>query len=427
MLPSFDPGRPFAEQLDRQDPLARFRDRFYLQPGVIYLDGNSLGLASRDAEASLLLVVADWKEQAVEGWTGGERPWFYLAERLGAMQAELVGASPEEVLVTGTTTTNLHTLAAGFYRPQGRRSKIVALAAEFPSDIYALKSHLQLHGLDPAEHLVLVESADGRTVDEGQLIAALTEDVALLVHSAVLYGSGQLLDVARIAAAARQQEIPMGLDLSHAAGSVPVRLTDWGVDFAYWCSYKYLNGGPGATGALFVHRRHFGRAPGLAGWFGNTKATQFRMALEFDPAATAGAWQISTPTVLSSGPLLGSLELFREAGMANLRAKSLRLTEYLMRLTDHYLAPLGCRVGTPREPDRRGGHVAVEHPEAAAICRALRAHGVVPDFRPPAIIRLAPVPLYNSFAEVWQAVQVFGQIVAAGEHHRYAADPGAVS
>jgi len=408
-----------AATLDQHDDLADLRARFYLKPGEIYLDGNSLGLASVDAERELLNALQDWKDHGVEGWTRGERSWFYLAERLGALQAPLVGARPDEVVVSGTATVNLHTLVAGFYSPSGQRTKIVAASLDFPSDLYALQSQIKLHGLDPDHHLVLVPSRDGRTIAESDLIAAMTEEVALVVLPMVLYRSGQFFDMAGVTAAARSRGIPIGWDGCHAVGSVPLNLHAWDVDFAYWCSYKYLNGGPGATGALFVHERHFGRTPGLAGWFGNKKETQFALSPNFDQGSTAGAWQISTPTVFSSAPLLGALQIFGEVGIERLRLKSLRQTAYLIYLIDQILAPLGFSLGSPREGARRGGHVALEHPEAIGIARALRARGVVPDFRPPNIIRLAPMALYNTFTEIWQSVAIIKQIVEQDEHLRF--------
>jgi len=405
-----------AAVLDQQDDLAGFRARFYVKPGEIYMDGNSLGLASIDAERELLNALQDWKLHGVEGWTAGDRPWFYLAERLGALQAPLVGALPDEVVVSGTTTVNLHTLVAGFYRPSGRRTKIVAASLDFPSDLYGLQSQLKLHGLDPVQNLVLVPSLDGRTIAESDVIAAMTDEVALVVLPMVLYRSGQFFDIATLTAAAHARGIPIGWDGCHAVGSVPLDLHGWGVDFAYWCSYKYLNGGPGATGALFVNQNHFGRAPGLAGWFGNKKETQFALSPSFDQCTTAGAWQISTPTVFSSAPLLGALQIFGEAGIERLRLKSLRQTAYLIYLIDQVLTPLGFTVGSPREGERRGGHVALEHPEALGISWALRARGVIPDFRPPNIVRLAPMALYNTFTEIRQSVQIIKEIVQQGEH-----------
>ena len=412
---------------DARDPLAAFRKRFYLPPERIYLDGNSLGLASRDAEAAVVEALQEWKALAIGGWLEARRPWFELGERLGALQAELVGAEPDEVVVTGSTTVNLHALVATFFRPEGRRTKILADELNFPSDLYALASQLRLRGLDPAEHLVLCRGRDGRTLDEDDLIAAMTDEVALAVLPTVLYRSGQLLDVTRLTAAAHERGVLIGFDGSHSVGALPHRLHDWGVDFAFWCTYKYLNGGPGAVGALFVHRRHLGTAPGLAGWWGSDKTRQFDMAVEFTPAPTAGAWQIGTPPLLGAAALYGALAVTAEAGIDRIRAKSLDQTAYLIELIDERLARLGFAVGTPREPERRGGHVALEHADAVRISRALRARGVVPDFRPPNVIRLAPIALYTSYAELWRTVDLIAGIVEAGEHERFSGEREAVA
>jgi kynureninase len=423
-------SRERALALDREDPLAAFHDRFaFPDPELVYLDGNSLGLASRDAEAAVLKALEDWKAYGIDGWISGERPWFYLAEELGALQAEIVGADSAEVVVTGTTTVNLHSLVSTFYRPAGRRTKLLADELNFPSDIYALASQVRLRGYDPLEHLVLGESRDGRTLDEDELIAEMTDEIALVVLPSVLYRSGQLLDLERLTQAAHERGIPIGFDCSHSAGSVPHRLHDWGVDFAFWCNYKYLNGGPGAVGSLFVHQRHFGTLPGLTGWWGYHKERQFDMRLDFEPAPGAGAWQISTPSVLGAAALYGSLAITREAGIDNLRAKSLDQTAYLMLLVDELLSepPYGFSVGTPREPARRGGHVAVEHPDAIRICKALKARGVIPDFRFPNVIRLAPIPLYTSYAELWRTVEILREIIDRGEHQRFSAERGAVA
>lgn len=426
---SFESGPEGARILDEQDPLHSYRDRFYIQPDRIYLDGNSLGLASKNAEAALLDALESWKRYGIDGWTSGERPWFYMAEELGAMQAELVGALPEEVVVTGTTTVNLHALVATFYQPSGRRTKILADALNFPSDLYALQSQLLLRGYDPAEHLILVESRDGRTIEEEDLVAAMTDEVALVLLPSVLYRSGQLLDMERLTAEAHRRSIPIGFDCSHSAGAIPHRLHDWKVDFAFWCNYKYLNGGPGAVGSLFVHQEHFGTRPGLTGWFGYNKERQFAMLPTFEQAPTAGAWQISTPPVLATAPLYGALRTFREAGMAQLRAKSLTQTAYLMYLIDTYLtgAPYHFRIGNPREEARRGGHVALEHDDAVRINAALKALGVVPDFRPPNVIRLAPIPLYNTYTELWQTVSLLRRIIDERLYEAHSSRPGPVA
>jgi kynureninase len=425
----FEDARAEAEARDAADPLAAFRQRFSCRPGVVYLDGNSLGLASRDAEVALLAAIDDWKRYGIDGWLDGERPWFTIGEDLGAIQARLMGARPGEVVVTGSTTVNLHALVASFYRPAGARTKLVADTLNFPSDLYALASQVRLRGLDPADHLVLVPSRDGRTLDEDDLIAALDERAALLVVPSVLYRSGQLLDLERLARAAQSRGVPIGVDCSHSAGALPHRLHDWGIDWAVWCSYKYLNGGPGAVAALFVHERHHGMAPALAGWWGSDKARQFDMAIVQTPAGTAGAWQIGTPSIFGAATLYGSLALTEEAGVERIRAKSLALTGWLMALVDAWLTepPYGFTIGSPREPERRGGHIALEHPEAVQICKALKARGFVPDFRPPNVIRMAPIALYTTFLDIWRTVQALRDIVETGEHRRYPADRATVA
>ena len=416
------------EALDAQDPLAPFRERFYVPKGTLYFDGNSLGLLSRDAEQSIQEALQAWRELGIDGWTGAQRPWFYIGEELGAAQADLVGALPHELAVTGGITINLHALLATFFEPGNGRTKIVADALNFPSDLYALQSQLRLRGLDPAEDLLLVSSPDERTVAEEEVIETLQRpDVALAWFPSVLYRSGQLLDMPRLTAAAHARHIPIGFDLAHSAGSVPHRLHDWDVDFAVWCTYKYLNAGPGAVGSLYVHERHHTRGPALAGWWGSDKQRQFDMAPEFSPAATAGAWQIGTPAVLGAAALYGSLSLIREAGIERLREKSLALTGLLIELADRHLASLGFEVGTPREPERRGGHVALEHPEAVRITRALKARGIVPDFRPPNVIRLAPVPLYTRYCDVGALVAALESIVSSGEHLQFAGERAAVA
>jgi kynureninase len=427
-LGAYQLGAEFAAQRDAEDELARFRDDFYLLPDRIYLDGNSLGLLSRSAETSILEALADWRLRAIEGWTSGERPWFWLGEELGARHAGLVGALPSEIAVCGAITINLHALLATFYTPSGSRTKIVATSLDFPSDVYALQSWLRLRGHDPAQHLVLVGSHDGRLIEESDIIAALDDSVALAWLPSVLYRSGQLLDVERLTHAAHARGISIGFDLAHSAGCVPHQLHDWGVDFATWCTYKYLNAGPGAVGALFVHERNFpaNQQPGLRGWWGSDKARQFDMQLEFTPASGAGAWQISTPSVLGAAALYGSLGLIQAAGLDALRRKSLDLTGYLVYLADARLAEHGFCVGTPREPARRGGHVALEHPEALRISRALRAHGVISDFRAPNVVRLAPVALYTTYTDVWRTVEILRQITSSGAYLRFDAARGSV-
>lgn len=416
-----------AVELDRVDPLAGFRSRFYVPDGVIYLDGNSLGLLSRDAEASLLRVLDEWKRLAVDGWTRAQPAWFETGERLGAMMAELMGAAAEEVVVTGSTTVNLHQLVRTFYRPTRERFVIVADRLNFPSDQYALEAIVAERGLDPAEAIRWVPSRDGRTIEEADVEAALDRDVALLLLPSVYYTSGQLLDVARLTRAAHRAGALAGFDLCHSAGVIPHRLDEWDVDFAFWCTYKYLNGGPGATAALYVNRRHFGRRPALAGWWGSRKDRQFDMTPDFIPAPHAGAWQIGTIPMLSTAPLEGALRVALDAGIDRVREKSLRQTEYLIALADAHLGEFGFELATPRDPARRGGHVALAHPQAVRIAKALKAAGVVPDFRVPDIVRLAPSPLYTSYREIWDAVMRLRDIMTTEAWRAFPSERDAVA
>lgn len=417
---SVDPSsEEYARQLDAADPLAPFRERFYLPGTAIYLDGNSLGLLSRDAEQAVLAALDAWKRLGIDGWLKADPDWFTIGERLGALMAPMVGAEPDEVVVTGGTTINLHNLAATFYDPAGSRRKILAGGLDFPSDVYALQSQILLRGGDPDTDLLLVPSRDGRTIDEDALTTAMSDEVALVVLPSVLYRSGQLLDLPRLTAAAHHRGITIGFDCAHSAGAVPHRFDAWEVDFAFWCTYKYLNAGPGAVGALYVNRRHHGRRPGLSGWWGYAKERQFDMLHFWESAAGAGAWQIGTPPVLGAAALLGSLRIFTEAGIERVRAKSIAQTSYLIGLIEETGLTgerYGYRIGTPREPERRGGHVAVEHEAGPRIAKALKTRGIIPDFRPPNVVRLAPIPLYTSYHDLWQTVHDLREIVDGGDY-----------
>lgn len=395
-----------AHRLDAADELRPFRRRFFVPEGKIYFDGNSLGLLPVDGEKALRRRVDEWKNLAILGWTASSRPWLSLAERLGGRIAPLVGARAEEVVATGTTTVNLHALVASFFEPAGRRTRILADDLTFPSDIYALASQVRMRGLDPGEHLVFAPSRESRFLDEDAIIDMMDDRVVLAVLPSVLYRSGQLLDMERLTDAAHRRGIVIGFDCSHSVGVVPHRFDAWGVDFAFWCGYKYLNGGPGATAFLYVNARHFGRGPALAGWFGYRKDKQFEMRPDFEPEPGAGGWQISSPPILSTAPLEGALDVILDAGIGAIREKSLKMTGHLMQRADAELARAhGFRVGTPREDRRRGGHVALEHDvHAEAVFGALARRGIIGDLRPPNVIRLAPSPLYNTFEEIDRVV-----------------------
>lgn len=412
-------SREYARQLDQEDGLKKYRDEFYIHPGTIYFDGNSLGLLSKRAEESLLSMLDSWKKFGIDGWLKGDNPWFYFSEKLGKMSAPLIGADPEEVIVTGSTTVNLHQILSTFYKPNGKRTKILADELNFPTDIYAIKSQLRVHGLDPEEHLIQVKSRDGQTLDENDIIEAMTDEVAIIVLAGVLYRSGQILDMERLTKAAHERGILIAFDLCHSIGSVPHSLSEWDVDFAFWCTYKHLNGGPGAVAGMYVNKKHFGTSPGLAGWFSSDKNKQFDMEHELTAAPDAGSMQMGTPHLLSAAPLLGSLEMFEEAGIEKIREKSLKLTGYMMTLIDAELSGFDFTVANPRDDEKRGGHIFLEHQEAARICKALKENNVIPDFRTPNGIRLAPIALYNTFEEVWQVVQILKKIMENEEYKKF--------
>ncbi len=434
MLSPSPESRRRAAALDQADPLARFRAEFFLPDGQVYLDGNSLGPLSRRAEAHLQRVIAEWRTLGIGGWTDAQPPWISLSETTAARVAALLGADPGEVAVTGSTTGNLHQLLATLFAAEatagpggsnksGDKTPPTAIVADelnFSSDLYALQSHLRQRGLDPAKHLRLIRSRDGRTLDPADIVAAFTPDVQLAVLPAVQFVSGQLLDVAAITQAAHARGVRIGWDCSHSIGAVPHALGRDGVDFAFWCHYKYLNAGPGAVGGLYLNRRHHGRAPGLAGWWGVRPDRRFALAAQHEPAPDATALHVGTPHILSLAPLAGSIEIIAEAGgVAALRTKSLALTAFLMEMADRNLAGLGFTLATPRADAERGGHVALTHPDAWRICQALKAAGVVSDFRRPDIIRLAPAPLFTTFADCAAAVAALQNIVRTGAHEKF--------
>jgi kynureninase len=407
-----------AQGLDREDPLRDYRGQFYVPDNRIYLDGNSLGLLCRPAEASLLAVLGQWRQLAIGGWLEAEPPWFELAERLGAELAPLVGAGADEIVVTGSTTINLHQLLATFFHPGGDRSGLLIDATAFPTDRYAAQSHLRLRGLDAAACLRIVQGRDRWSVDETDIVAAMDDSIQLAILPSVIYTSGRLLDIPYLVGAAHRRGIRVAFDCSHSAGVVPHALSEWQVDFAFFCTYKYLNGGPGSPAAVFVHRRHWGNPPGLAGWFGGRKNTQFEMADTFAPCEHAGALQIGTPHILSMAPLLGALPMLREAGLERIRQKSQRLTTYLRTLIAARLEQDGISFADPAEASKRGGHIAVRHADAAGISRSLRAAGVIGDYRPPDVLRFAPSPLYTSFDDCYRAAQILERIVRGGGYEQ---------
>jgi kynureninase len=404
-----------AHRLDMEDDLSRFRAEFALPVGadgepLVYLTGNSLGLMPRAAPAAVEAVMEDWERLAVEGHFQGSQPWYTWHDQFREPMARVVGARPDEVVVMNTLTLNLHAMLASFWRPAPGRTRIVIEADAFPSDTYAVESHVEVRGMDPAATVVRVTPRSGeallRSEDIEGFLAEEGKSVALVLLPGVQYYTGQRLDLERITAAAHRAGSLAGFDLAHSAGNVPLALHDWGVDFAVWCTYKYLNAGPGAIGAAFVHQRHGAdpSIPRLAGWWGNDPDTRFRMHLNphFAPRSGAEGWAASNPPILAMAPLVASLALFAAAGMPALRARSVRLTAALETAIRQ---AVGSRVRllTPDDPEARGCQLSVHLPERSReVFDALRTAGIVADYRTPDVIRMAPVPLYNTFHEMWR-------------------------
>jgi len=424
----YKPDIQFARDLDKDNEMLAYKEEFYQDDDRVYLVGNSLGLLSKSAEKEIMRALDEWREYGVEGWTKGKPAWFWYGEKLGDMTAPLIGAEPEETIVTGSTTLNIHQLLASFYRPEGRRKKILVDELNFPSDIYAVKSQLAQHGNE--SELVVVESRDGRTLEEEDIIAAFNDEIAIALLPTVLYQSGQLLDVKMLTDAAHEHGILIGFDLAHSVGILPHDLSGAGVDFALWCNYKYLNAGPGAVGGLYVNKKHFDREPGLAGWWGHDKETQFEMSHEFTPAEDAGAMQISTLPILSSAPLFSSLDMINEIGIEKVREESLNRTSYLAYLMAEKLdtETVNYSIVTPEDDSRRGGHIAVKFErEAYRISKALKEAGVIVDFREPDTIRFAPSPLYISFEDLYNAVEILADIINQERFEEVTKERGSVT
>jgi len=417
---TFSAGEDFAQQLDTEDPLRSFRDRFHLPLGkngepLIYFAGNSLGLMPKSAREIVEQELDDWADLGVDAHLKAKTLWYSYHETLREPAARLVGAQPIEVICMNSLTVNLHLMMATFYRPTKSRFKILMEDPAFPSDTYAIKTQIVHHGLSAKEALILARPRSGeftvRTEEILDLIEKHAEELAVILIGGVNFFTGQLFDIPTITAAAQKHGITVGVDLAHAIGNVPLSLHDWNVDFAVWCSYKYLNAGPGAVAGAFVHQRHATNTnlPRLAGWFGNDPDTRFRMHLEpeFIPVPSADGWQISNPPILSMAPLRASLAIFEEAGMDALRQKSIKLTNYLQFLLEDGGSSKLFNVITPREADERGCQLSIqaqEHPKE--LFAKLEAAGVKCDFREPNVIRAAPTPLYNTFHEVWRFANI---------------------
>src|SRR5438067_8771840 len=418
MTMQFSADEEFAKQLDSEDPLRAFRDKFHLPLGkdgkpLIYFAGNSLGLMPKSARTIVEEELNNWAKLGVDAHHAAGTPWYSYHEALREKTARLVGAKPIEVICMNSLTVNLHLMMATFYWPTKSRFKILMENPAFPSDTYAIKTQIVHHGLDPKDALVLASPRKGeftvRTEDIVDLIEKNADQLAVVMIAGVNFFTGQFFDLPAITQAAQKHGITVGIDLAHAAGNVPLSLHDWKVDFAVWCSYKYLNAGPGAAAGAYLHERHATntKLPRLAGWFGNDPNTRFQMKPEFIPVPSADSWQISNPPIFSMAPLRATLSIFDEAGgMEALRAKSIKLTGYLEFLL-HRAGAKRFAVITPRETDGRGCQLsilALEHPKE--LFNKLQAAGVKCDFREPNVIRVAPTPLYNAFHEVWRFAQI---------------------
>jgi kynureninase len=421
--------RSQAAALDAADPLAGYAQEFHHPHDsqgrkLLYFGGHSLGLQPRSAAAMIEQELADWRRLGVLGHHEAVRPWIPYHERAAPALAELTGAMESEVVAMNSLTVNLHLMMVSFFRPDATRNCVLIESSAFPSDRYAVVSQLEFHGLDPAQHLIEIQPRHGeRTLGTEDMIERIEREgsrLALVLLPGVQYLTGQLLDMPALIAAARRVGANVGVDLAHAIGNTPMQLHDWNPDFAVWCSYKYLNAGPGAVGGCFVHERHAlnFRLPRFAGWWGHNKADRFLYDPKFDPIAGAQGWQISNPPIMSTAPLLASLEIFQRAGIRALRVKSIALTGFMQKLIEERLPRL-VEIITPGHPEQRGCQLSLRIARPAAEARrcqeALTAAGVIGDWREPDVLRLAPIPLYNSFADVLAAVDILVRSLRGNE------------
>lgn len=419
--PQFQAGEDFPIAMDQRDPLKDYRDRFLIPKtssgDCIYLCGHSLGLQPKTAAAYVEQELKDWAALGVEGHFHAKNPWMRYHRLLTEQTAELVGAKPLEVVVMNSLTVNLHLMMVSFYRPTKERHKIVVERGAFPSDQYAVKSQISFHGFDPAASLIELTPRPGESCLHDEDIDALIEreghEIALIMLGGVNYATGQAFDMARITRAGHARGCVVGFDLAHAAGNLLLKLHEWGPDFAVWCSYKYLNGGPGCIAGCFVHERytHSWELPRFAGWWGHDEGSRFEMGPEFQPMPGVDGWQLSNPSIVSLAILRASMDIFHEAGIEQLRAKSVVLTGYLEFLLNQN-ASRKFSIATPREKERRGAQLSIRVPERGrALCEQLNREGIVGDWREPDTFRVAPVPLYNSFQDVFRFARRFMAIV----------------
>lgn len=418
---TFENNILFAKELDENDPLKHFRDQFYI-PVIngkesIYFTGNSLGLQPKTTQEYVLNELEDWANFGVEGHFHATNPWLSYHEIFPNQLSKIVGALPEEVVVMNQLTVNLHLLMTSFYRPTKDRFKIVCEAKAFPSDQYALESQVKLHGLNPDEAIIEVSPREGehivRTEDILDTISKHKDSIAVVMFGGVNYYSGQVFDMEKITLAAHNVGAYCGFDLAHAAGNIELKMHDWNVDFACWCSYKYLNSGPGGVAGAYIHQKHITdkTLPRLAGWWGHDKASRFKMEKGFNPIETAEGWQLSNAPVLSMAAHKASLDIFEDAGMENLIPKGKMLSDYLLFILNEVNNGLDKKIIEIITPsDDKGCQVSILMLEKGKeVFEALKQQGVIADWREPNVIRVAPVPLYNSFEDVYR----FGEIIKA--------------
>ncbi|MBV8158316.1 MAG: kynureninase [Dyella sp.] len=411
MSAAYEATLAWAQAQDAADPLRGFRDEFLIPPhedrDSHYFCGNSLGLQPRAVRPALSAELDYWSELGVEGHFKGRLPWMDYHEFVRDDLATVVGAQPHEVVAMNTLGVNLHLMMVSFYRPTAERYAILIEAGSFPTDRYAMESQVRFHGFDPSTALIELESDEPNgTLSMAAIERVLAEHgsrIALVMLPGIQYRTGQAFDLAAITRLANRHGCMVGFDLAHAVGNLPLTLHDSGADFAIWCSYKYLNSGPGAVGGAFVHERHARTTlPRFAGWWGHDKATRFQMGPQFEPTYGADGWQLSNPPILALAPLRVSLEIFRRAGMQRLREKSLRVTGYLEWLVHSQLSDV-LEVVTPRDPERRGAQLSIRvlggRERGRSLFEYLMEHGIIGDWREPDVIRISPAPLYNRYAD----------------------------
>jgi kynureninase len=410
--------KEFAQILDNDDPLASYQSQFhfpYQSDGNkhIYLCGNSLGLQSKKTSDFVNQELEDWKTLGVEGHFHARNPWLPYHEFLSESYSKIIGAKATEVIAMNTLSVNLHLMLVSFYRPTKKRLKIIIEDDAFPSDIYAVESHISHHGLDPDKVLIKLKPRKGkaalRTGDITKYIKENSSEIALIMLGGVNYYTGQVFDMQKITKVAKENKIIVGFDLAHAAGNIKLALHEWGVDFAVWCSYKYLNSGPGSVGGVFIHEKHHKKSiPRFAGWWGHDKDSRFKMPDKFIPINTAEGWQLSNPPILSLAAVRASLSLFDEVGMENLIDKSKKLTSYLVFLMEN-LSSNRISIITPEE---RGCQISIRVLNGnKQLFDEITTRGVIADWREPDVIRVAPVPLYNSYMDVFNFYKILEDIL----------------